>query len=187
EGVMQNKLTGLLVTLAAILATGCAAVVQPSYQQPPTVVNPGKVVYVSLSAAPDIKTDDEDYSNSMTEFKSELTQKFSESLPGTNLAFSPPPAGSNLGEQLNITVTDFNYVSGAGRFWGGIFAGHAKLQVHVVITDLKDGKQLDDASFGTSSSNGEGVFGATTSRQLDSVSSAIVRLFGGQVPSTSTQ
>ena len=66
------------------------------------------------------------------------------------------------------------------RFWGGSLAGHATIRVYVVITDLKNGKQLDVASLGTSSSYGQGIFGTITSKQLDSLSTAIVGMFGGE-------
>jgi len=52
---MKHKLVCLLVTLAAMLAAGCAAVVMPSYEMPPAKVNPGKVIYVFLSPGPESK------------------------------------------------------------------------------------------------------------------------------------
>lgn len=178
------KLGTILTIITVFLIAGCASEVQPIPNMATSVQEqPGKVIYISITAAPAI-TSDSDYSSSMAEFQSTLSKKIEDDFPGTQVVFSQPPSGAASGQKMNIAVLDFRYVSGSGRFWGGILVGKARLQVRVQITDMHTGKLTGDSSMGTSSSTGAGIFGATTSRQIDGVTNAIVNMLGGGTPST---
>lgn len=180
----MRKFNFALALIMGFVMSGCASDVQRTVNLPATVsVKTAKVIYVSLTPASTVTTDS-DYTNSMAEFRSTLNQKVEQAFPGTNVVFSAPPPGRVNDQEMSITVLDFRYVSGAGRFWAGILVGHARLQVRVQLIDLRNGNMLEDTTFGTSSSSGAGIFGATTTRQIEGVSEAIVNMLGGNASSS---
>lgn len=171
----MKRLEIVLIAVITALIVGCAAQVQEIGSTAPatTTMRPGDVIFGSITADPTV-TSGSDYASSMDDLKSALSDRLPQVLPGRQLVFSTPAAGTNSGMKMEITVLDLDDLSGAGRFFTGIAAGHARLEVHVVLTDLRTGSKVGDAEFGTKSSNWEGIFGATTSRQIDAVADHVV-------------
>jgi hypothetical protein len=54
--------------------------------------------------------------------------------------------------------------------------GSARLGVKVELSDLETNQKIGESIFGTASSAKEGIFGGTTSRQIDAVSDSIVTM-----------
>ncbi|MGH8308101.1 MAG: DUF4410 domain-containing protein, partial [Gammaproteobacteria bacterium] len=153
----------LFLTVAAlVLIVGCASEVLQTGNIPTVAsVKPGDVIYGSIMADPAVASSS-DYASSMDDLKLALNDRLHQALPGRQLIFNKLPASANTGLKMEITVLDFNHVSGAGRFFAGIAAGHARLEVRVVLTEIQTGNKVGDAEFGTKSNNWEGIFGGTT-------------------------
>ena len=184
----MKKLVVILITVMPVLIVGCATQVQQtgSFAPPATSVKPGDVIFGSITADQTVASSS-DYASSMDDLRSALSDRLQQVLPGRTLIFNNPPAGVSAGLKMEITVLDFNHVSGAGRFFAGIAAGHARLEVHVVLTDIQTGNKFGDAEFGTKSSNWEGIFGGTTSRQIDAVAGRIIGMIAGKTDAASSQ
>jgi len=74
---------------------------------------------------------------------------------------------------VNISIENFRFVSGFGRFMAGAIVGNAQLMLKIKITELSSGKVIGESFFDTQSEFSEGVFGATTSRQLEAMAMKI--------------
>lgn len=184
----MNKLGIFLSIVMSLLIIGCATQVQQTgtLVLAATSVKPGDVIYGSITADQTVASSS-DYPSSMDELRSALSDRLQQALPGRALVFNNPPAGVNSGLKMEITVLDFNHVSGAGRFFAGIAAGHARLEVHVVLTGIQTGNKFGDAEFGTKSSNWEGIFGGTTSRQIDAVADHVIDMIAGKTTAAPSQ
>lgn len=77
---------------------------------------------------------------------------------------------------VKITVEHFRYVSGFGRFMAGVMVGDAELKLNVQLLESMTKEVISESVFDTRSEFSEGIFGATTSRQLQALSKEIVNL-----------
>jgi len=75
---------------------------------------------------------------------------------------------------VEITIEHFRYVSGFGRFMAGVMVGDAELMLNVKLVDLSTNQIVSESQLDTRSEFSEGIFGATTSRQLEAMSKKIV-------------
>ena len=102
-----------------------------------------------------------------------IREELKKAMPSAHLVHGKAP---EAGIKANLTIEDFRYVSGAARFMTGIMVGKARLQVRVELTDLSTGKKVGESAFGTSSNTSEGIFGGTTSRQLEAVAVSVATM-----------
>ena len=154
------------VALVAGLISGCA--VTPAVQQERAVeVDPSRyrTVQVVIDAPEHIRR-----KNGYDITADELTKQFMANVAasGKFAAVGREPA-TGKGLVARLTITDFNYVSGAARGTGGILAGRAVLRVNMVLTDSENGAALGSVSAGHASSHGQGVFSPVTSGQITAI------------------
>jgi hypothetical protein len=88
----------------------------------------------------------------------------------------PRGASERADVSVEITVEHFRYVSGFGRFMAGVMVGDAELKLSVKLIDLATNKVVNESQLDTESQFSEGIFGATTSRQLEAMSKKIVSM-----------
>lgn len=112
-----------------------------------------------------------DESKSLTKSIAELNKVISMKYSGSIVSTSENSKSEVL---LKITIEQFRHVSGFGRFMAGAMVGDAVLKLNVKLIDLADKRVIHESTLDTQSSFGEGVFGATTSRQIEAMSEKIV-------------
>ena len=78
---------------------------------------------------------------------------------------------------LNLTIVQFRFVSSFERFMTGIILGDAVLRISAEVVDVSSGKTISKSIFDTESETIQGIFGATTPRQLDAISEAIADFY----------
>jgi len=81
---------------------------------------------------------------------------------------------------VQIKVNDFRFVATAKRWGLGVFTGNAFIDVDVSFTDLQAGRDLGTRKYTSSSSALHGVFAAMTERQLEVISTEIVKEVAGR-------
>ena len=137
---------------------------------------PIKNFYVEFKKSPNIpKTDG--YTQSMSIFKKDIVKQLQTNYPQTNFIKS---SEENIeGVKIQLFINDFSYVSGAGRFFGGILAGDARLNFDLKLYSLKDNTLIKEENIATTSSKWAGIFGATTSNQLEFASKQVLSIIVG--------
>lgn len=155
-----------VVWLFALLLTGCAATPQLTEREPlGPALSQYRAVYAVVDGTSDVRAKDS-YSSS----SERLLGQFVADLRaiGKTAAFGHAPQGQRALE-VQLMVTDFNYVGGAARIAGGILAGRATLAVTMTLSDPANGAVLGVVSASDSSSQLHGVFGADTERQVQAM------------------
>jgi hypothetical protein len=152
--------------LAAALISGCA--VTPAVQQGrPIEADPSRyrTVQVVIDAPEHLRG-----KNGYDITADELARQFIANVAasGKFAAVGKEPA-TGKGLVARLTITEFNYVSGAARGTAGILAGRAVLRVSMVLTDSENGAALGSVSVGHASHHGQGVFSPVTSGQITAI------------------
>lgn len=172
----------ILVIIGVALLAGCASEVNQTSSMsalaPPAGTRVVAKDNIILSIVP--ASGDSDYQQGMGELRSAITTRINNAKHNARVSYSNDPVTSGDGTLVKVDVLSFKYVSAGGRFFGGILAGHAVLNVNVKITDIATGKVQADTVFDTESSNWNGIFGATTPRQIEAVADKIAELVTGQ-------
>ena len=142
-----------------LVISGCAAnitevVHNPINQKEKPLQN---AVYLDVTHTESISKS-KDLINSMDELELLISKKL-------NVVKNKPVSGL----AVNITIENFRYVSGFGRFMAGVMVGDAELKLNVEIIDLSSGNDIGKSVLDTQSEFIEGIFGATTSRQLEAM------------------
>ena len=160
------------ITFLAVLIflfSGCAAKVNKESVQPSNQAIPlTNIIYLdisSLSTVPESK----DLNNSIYELQNLLSKEFGNKL-------LPISDSNKEGTGLFISIENYRHVSGFGRFMGGIMVGKAVLRLNVKLVDLATNSTIVDSNLDSRSEWGEGIFGATTSRQLEAMAKEIVKI-----------
>ena len=110
-----------------------------------------------------------DLSKSIDELNKLITAKYKGNL-------IPNGTSEQADISVEITVEHFRYVSGFGRFMAGVMVGDAELKLSVKLKDLATNQIVSESQLDTRSQFSEGIFGATTSRQLEAMSKKIVSM-----------
>ena len=76
---------------------------------------------------------------------------------------------------LDVTFRDFEYLSGAASFFGGVFTGNAVLNVRVKLVDIKNQKLLGDYFAKSGTGYGGGIFRGSTSSLIDAITDELAR------------
>ena len=152
--------------LAAGLISGCA-VTPAVHQERPITADPSRyrTVQVVIDAPEHIRR-----KNGYDITADELARQFIANVAasGKFAAVGREPA-TGKGIEARLTITDFNYVSGAARGTTGILAGRAVLRVMMVLTDSENGAALGSLFVGHESNQGQGVFSPVTSGQITAI------------------
>jgi len=163
----------ILIILICFI-TGCAANIKQSVKtsniQQGTMPNS---ITLDIATSSTI-TKNKDLSKSIVELNKLITTEYKGNLISNN--------SSNQADiSVEITVEHFRYVSGFGRFMAGVMVGDAELKLRVKLIDLATNQIVSESQLDTRSEFSEGIFGATTSRQLEAMSKNIVSLINTSV------
>jgi hypothetical protein len=158
-GVQMGFYKSFKCIFLVLCISGCAANVKEVVHNP---INENEkslkeAIYLDVTHAKYISKS-KDLINSMDE----LEQLIAKSL---NVVKSKPASGV----AVNISIENFRYVSGFGRFMAGVMVGDAELKLKVEVIDLSSGDVIGKSVLDTQSEFSEGIFGATTSRQLEAM------------------
>lgn len=165
-----------VILFATILGAGCAAHVQETVSKPTTLRQENTSnIYLSISGQPSVVESD-GYESSTEELRNVLSEKIKAAIPSARVENGDASVSHTQGLKAKLTIEDFRYVSGLSRFMTGIMVGKARLQVRVELIELGSDRKIGESSFGTSSQTSEGIFGGTTSRQIEAVADSIVAM-----------
>lgn len=165
------KIISLL--MAFLLAAGCASKVEQKVSKPVTIQKSEvKTIYLQISHTPNVNADGA-YVNAEKELSDAIIQKVKEKIPNANIITTQKPLA---GLETDVVINEFNYISGAARVFAGALSGKAKLGAKVTLIDIATNKNVGETDLGTSSKFSEGIFGGTSSRQIDAMAEQIVAL-----------
>lgn len=170
--MLKKGFSALLIILTTTLV-GCASKVSQHVAEPTKTQQTSEKSIVLNVPVSKYFAADEDYLRSVKDLKSAIDHNLKIISPSSVIQQG---AGNATGLKANILIEEFYYVSAAARFLTGIMAGEAKLSVRVELYDLQSGEIVGESKFGTSSNISEGVFGATTSRQIEAVAKSIAEM-----------
>ena len=155
-----------------LLLSGCAANVKEVIHNPVNKVDVAfkDVFYLDISHSKSIPK-----SKDLTSSIQTLNELISKKHNGSLTILSNVKDKVNNGVQVNISIQNFRYVSGFGRFMAGVMVGDAALMIKIRMIEISSGKVIGESHFDTQSDFGDGIFGATTSRQLDAMAVKVVQ------------
>jgi len=111
------------------------------------------------------------------EMKREWRETFAEHAKGAGIAFSfadtAPPAGTEDGTLLLVSVADYRIVGIGMRILFGIMTGNAFIDAQVAYSNLRDGSKFGEQQYNTSSSAWGGVFAKVTPQQVDQIATSV--------------
>ena len=93
--------------------------------------------------------------------------------PRTGLQYLPADNAADL--SINVEVKSFVYTSQGARIMFGIMSGKAELNTDISLVENKTGKVLWKVHTDTSSKTSEGIFGGSTTTQIETLSDQIIR------------
>jgi len=170
-----RPLQACLLTLGLLL-TGCSATVQRDASTAPLQVQPASTqrVVLSVTASPALLA-----SNGWADLLQEWKNSMEWAANNAKVAYtfhdgSQAPAAQPA-TWVKVQVNDFRFVSTAKRWMVGVFSGNAFVDSDVSFVDLQQGRDLGTRKFSSTSSALQGVFAPMTERQLEVISTAIVK------------
>jgi hypothetical protein len=165
-----------ILASASILITGCAAT--PSVQRGAIQgdLSQYRSVRVIVAAPEPIRAQ-----TGYDVASAELSREFLVNVLATGrhaTTGSEPLTGKSL--EALLTITGFNYVSGAARGQVGILAGRAVLNVTMTIKDIETGATVGTVSAAHASSHAQGVFSPVTSTQITAIAKELSAVLDGK-------
>jgi hypothetical protein len=150
---------------------GCAANIKEEVHKPLSSDGNNAIeqIYLDISHPKHVPTST-DLAKITTELKQLISGKYSGMTQDSSLSQLKPDNGIGV----YISIEHLKYVSGVERFMVGILAGDAELRLGVKLVELSSGDVIGESVLDTRSKKVEGIFGATTSRQLEAVAQKIV-------------
>ena len=127
-----------------------------------------KTIYLKISRGPNVNADGA-YANAEKELSDAIIKKLRVKIPKANIITTLKPAS---GIEADIVITEFNYISGPTQMLA-VPSNPAKLGAKLTLTDIVTNKNIRKAEIGTSSKFSEGIFGGTSSVQIDSLAEKI--------------
>lgn len=162
---MNLKKISLVIVLFVL--SGCAAQINEVTRES---LKPEKVVAQSIFldvTSSDSLSQSKNLSDSIAKLKTLISKNFNGNILLKN-------SSNSNGMALKVTFEHYRHVSGFGRFMAGAMVGDAELRLNVRIVDLSTNQVIRESTLDTGSEFSEGIFGATTSRQLEAMSKKIV-------------
>ena len=92
--------------------------------------------------------------------------------PRTGLQHLPADNAADL--SINVEVKSFVYTSQGAKIMFGIMTGKAELNTDISLVENKTGKVLWKVHTDTSSKTSEGIFGGSTTTQIETLSDQII-------------
>ncbi|CAM4405615.1 DUF4410 domain-containing protein [Pseudoalteromonas maricaloris] len=168
---LMKHLKIFAVIISVLIFSGCAAHIQETSKTANRAV--GKTpqsVFLDITSSHSVSKS-KSLSNSINELKALIAKDFNGSIVESGSAEQAPLS-------VEITIEHFRYVSGFGRFMVGVMAGDAELKLNVKLINTDTNEVVGESILDTRSEFIEGIFGATTSRQLEAVSKKVVSMIG---------
>jgi hypothetical protein len=153
--MQNNRLIRSVLAVASILIAGCAAT--PTIQQVRPIeadLSRYRAIQVVVDAPEPIRMQT-GYDITAAELMKEFVANVSTS---SKYATVDTEARTGKGLEARLTITEFNYVSGAARGMLGILGGRAILNVTMTLKDKETTAVVGTVSAGHSSSHIQGVF-----------------------------
>ncbi|RYY74217.1 MAG: hypothetical protein EOO52_15255 [Gammaproteobacteria bacterium] len=177
------KTLTLLITLTTLLAfTGCANKTKQTQTQqtqteqteaaaPSVKKTEIKTLYLKITHEPSVNADGA-YLNAEKELSETIIKKLRVKMRRTNIITTQKPAN---GLEANIVISEFNYIGTTPQpFPAAATPERAKLGAKLTVTDIATGKSIRKAEFGTSAKFSEGIFGGTSTAQIENLADKIV-------------
>lgn len=165
----MNNLRNISYLVFLLIFTGCAAnineVVKAPLKQEENITD---TIYLNISYSHSL-TKNKDLTRSIAELQKLISKDYQGNV-------SEIKSQSKSGITVDISFEHYRYVSGFGRFMAGVLVGDAELKLSVKIIDLASNQVIGESILDTRSEFSEGIFGATTSRQLEAMSKKIVSI-----------
>jgi|GEM_PF-2526142 len=128
-----------------------------------------KTIYLKISRGPDINADGA-YINAEKELSDAIIKKLKVKIPRASVITTQKPAS---GLEADVVISEFNYISGPTQMLA-VPSNKAKLGAKLTLTDIVTNKNIRKVEIGTSSKFSEGIFGGTSSAQIESLADKIV-------------
>jgi len=129
-----------------------------------------KTIYLKISRGPDVNADGA-YINAEKELNDAIIKKLRVKIPRANVITLQKPAS---GLQADVVVSEFNYISSPTQMLAAKPSDKAKLGAKLTLTDIATNKNIRNLEIGTSAKFSEGIFGGTSSAQIESLADKIV-------------
>ena len=114
-------------------------------------------------------------------FRAEWQTAFQAAAEAAGVAFvwqdGPVKPLGQAGTLLAVDVADYRYLSTGARYGLGIASGNAYVNARLRYLSLADGRLFGEQSVNTSSSAWEGIFSATTDKQIQAIARDVMRDF----------
>ena len=177
---LPGCLTGGLFAVTLLL-TGCAATVQRDSPAAPLQVQAASTqrVLLSVTASPETRAAP-GWADLLQEWKNSMQWAANNAKVSYSFHEGSAKPAAQPGTWVNVQVKEFRFVSTAKRWMIGVFSGNASIDTDVSFVDLQDGRDLGTRKFSSSSSALQGAFSAMTERQLEVISTAIVKDVSGR-------
>jgi hypothetical protein len=177
---MLSSAFRLTLVATVVALTGCAATVNRGDTQSSTqgAIKPATAatekVAVLITGSPTVES-----SKDWQDFRGEWRGAMAAAAAASKLNFGyfdseipPQSAGTTL---VKIKVNDYRYLSTGARIGFGIFTGNAFVDSDVEFIEQPGGRSLGTRKYSTTSSAWQGVFSAMTDKQLQALSTEIVK------------
>lgn len=171
----------VLALAFVVVLSGCAATVtrQAAQPQPLSTSAPPKTVALQISGSPTAQA-----SEDWQAFRDAWREAFAEAAANAGMQFVSVEAGGSKqapGTVLaRVSVSDFRYVSTGARYGLGVMTGNAHINAQAEFIEYPSGKNIGTRSYSTSSSAWQGIFSAMTSKQVASISQAMIQDLQGK-------
>ncbi|MET4695185.1 hypothetical protein [Endozoicomonas lisbonensis] len=174
----------LYILLLSLFLTGCAAKINKSLVDnndgTTRITSESKILLIQTLASERVK-ESRNISQSISELNDLVVRNINQQKPQTVIILDQS-LESNIG--LNLSIERFRYVSSIERFMTGVILGDAAIKIRAEIVDSETGKIINQSIFDTESETIQGVFGATTPRQLEAIAEAIADYYITSVSSS---
>lgn len=165
----MKALIKIPLLICTLFLTGCAANIKEVIKDPIEHQElTSQKLFLDISASKYVAKSS-DLNRSISELDQLIKKNYSGGISTLN-------SNAKSGLSVKVLIKHYRHVSGFGRFMAGVMVGDAELSLTVQILDLSTDQILGESILDTRSEFSEGVFGATTSRQLEAMSQKIINI-----------
>ena len=167
---MKAMKSSIVVSFVLVLI-GCAATPETNTVQTDSAsLSRYKNAYIVIEAEEEVKNR-HGYYETAHALRNELHRKLRDERKFQKIGLQEIDEDS---VEINVTIDDLHYVSGAGRGLFGIAAGRAVLKVTMKVMDNETKEVLLEVQTGDESSHAQGVFSPVTSKQVRAIANELV-------------
>ena len=114
-------------------------------------------------------------------FRAEWRTAFKAEADAAGIAFvwqdGPPKPLAQAGTLLAVHVDDYRYLSPGARYGLGVMTGNAYVNAKLRFLSLADGRPFGEQTVNTGSTAWQGMFSATTEKQIQAIAKDVMRDF----------